>query len=108
MVERISSMLFLISLVVIYIPRFTSFKFKSALKAHIYLGSASIALMVIELILKINTEEFLKYLMYTVIMIAIGYTGYKIKGNNIKKFKRAHIALTIIFFINLYFSIKYL
>lgn len=99
--ERISSSLFMLALLVYYIPKIFKIKKVNYIKAHIVIGSASVVAMCIALIQKIGNADFIKYIGFTLIMIAIGVTGYfsiRKRGMEIK----LHIVSTIGFFIYLF------
>lgn len=110
MIHKMSSMLFLISVILYYVPKLLKLKcFASCVKAHIVLGAVSIICMIIEFIGKIGSPEAFKYLGFALIMVGIGVTGYllkKVRGN--KLYRGSHLALTIGFFVYLFISIKYL
>ncbi|MBM6819593.1 hypothetical protein H6A19_09650 [Clostridium saudiense] len=105
--ERISSMFFCLSLIVYYVLKLLKVKRKIYLKAHISLGAISVLAMVGELINRFGQEGFIKYIGFSVIMLAIGITGMVMK-KNYKLYKKIHIIFTIGFFIYLPIAIKFL
>lgn len=105
--ERISSMFFTLALLLYYILKLFKVKRKIYLKTHIILGTISILAMIAELINRIGQEGLIKYIGFTVIMIAIGLTG-AIMNKNYKLYKRLHIIFTIMFFIYLPIVIKFM
>ena len=110
MIHKMSSMLFMISVILYYVPKFLKLKcFASCVKAHIVLGTISISCMIIEFITKIGQPEAFKYLGFELIMTGIGVTGYLLKKVRLSKlYRRAHLYLTMGFFVYLFISIKYL
>ncbi len=74
--ERLSSLLFMISILVYYIPKLLRVKKFNFRKAHIVIGGISVIAMCLALIQKIGSEDFIKYIGFTLIMLAIGITGY--------------------------------
>lgn len=105
--ERISSMFFCISLLAYYIPKLFKVKRKHYIKAHIILGSISVIAMIGALIQKIGQEGFIKYIGFTLIMIAIGLTGTFMK-RKYKLYRILHIVFTLSFFVYLPIAIKLL
>ena len=104
--QRLSSSLFMISLLVYYIPKVFKMKKSNYLKAHIAIGGVSIAAMCIALIQKIGQADFLKYIGFAGIMILIGVTGYySTKKSGLPRI--LHIISTISFFVYLFISIKF-
>ena len=71
------------------------------IKAHICLGSISVLAMCIALIQKIGQGDFIKYIGFTGIMIAIGITGY-FSTKRPKIYKKPHLICTIGFFVYLF------
>ena len=104
--ERISSMLFSIALIVYYLPKILKIKSRKYVKAHIFIGSISILAMIVEVITKIGQADFIKYLGFSFIMIMIGLTGYLIKKKP-KLYRRLHLIFTILFFVYLFVMIKF-
>lgn len=98
--SRISSMFFLLSLIVYYVPKIFKIKKFNFIKVHIILGSISVGAMCIALIQKIGQVDFLKYIGFTAIMLLIGWTGY-IAIKKKKKYKKIHLASAISFFVYL-------
>ena len=106
--ERLSSLLFMVSLLVYYIPKLLRIKKFNFRKAHIALGGMSVIAMCIALIQKIGNEDFIKYIGFTLIMLAIGITGYFFKENRKGIARKLHIISTIGFFVYLYVSVAIL
>ena len=100
--ERISSSLFCLSLLVYYIPKL--FKVK---KAHMFLGAISVLAMIAAVVLKFGQADFIKYIGFASIMIAIGITGTIMK-KNYKLYRVLHIVFTISFFVYLPLAIKFM
>ncbi|MGG7142820.1 hypothetical protein ACQPVP_05080 [Clostridium nigeriense] len=95
--ERISSNLFMLALLIYYIPKLFKIKKFNFIKAHIVIGSLSVLAMCIALIQKIGQADFIKYIGFTSIMVAIGVTGYfSIRKRGLVR--KIHIASTIGFF----------
>ena len=67
--ERISSSLFCLSLLVYYLPKLFKAKKKIYVKAHMILGSISVLTMVTAMILKLGQADFVKYIGFSMIMI---------------------------------------
>lgn len=99
--ERISSSLFMLALLVYYIPKLFKIKKFNFIKAHIAIGSVSVIAMCIALIQKIGKADFIKYIGFTSIMVAIGVTGYFSIGKR-GLGRKLHIVSTIGFFIYLF------
>ena len=72
--ERISSSLFCLSLLVYYIPKLFKVKKKVYVKAHMFLGAISVFAMIAALVLKFGQADFIKYIGFASIMIAIVFT----------------------------------
>lgn len=95
--ERISSNLFMLALIVYYIPKLFKIRKFNYRKAHITIGTLSVLAMCLALFQKIGTEDFIKYIGFTLVMLSIGVTGYfltKKRGLS----KKLHIISTIGFF----------
>lgn len=105
--ERISSTLFCLSLLVYYIPKLLKVKKSKYVKVHVILGSISIIAMIISFITRIGQESFFKYCGFTLIMILIGITGFLMK-NRYMKYRKLHILFMFSFFVYLYMVIKIL
>lgn len=99
--ERISSNLFMLALIVFYIPKFFKIKKFNYRKAHIYIGTLSVLAMCLALIQKIGTTDLIKYIGFTLIMLSIGITGYFLSKNRGLS-KKLHIVSTIGFFVYLF------
>ena len=99
--ERISSNLFMLALLIYYIPRLFKIKKFNFIKAHIVIGTASVIAMCIALIQKIGQADFIKYIGFALIMIAIGVTGYFSRGKR-GIGRKLHIVSTIGFFVYLF------
>ncbi|MCR1952440.1 MULTISPECIES: hypothetical protein [unclassified Clostridium] len=99
--ERISSSLFMLSLLFYYIPKIFKIKKINFVKTHIYLGTISVLAMCFALIQKIGQDDFIKYIGFTGIMIAIGVTGY-FSTKKPKTYKKPHIICTVGFFVYLF------
>ena len=97
--ERISSLLFCLSLLVYYIPKLFKVKKKVYVKAHMFLGAISVLAMI--------QADFIKYIGFASIMIAIGITGTIMK-KNYKLYRVLHIVFTISFFVYLPLAIKFM
>lgn len=102
--ERISSSLFMVSLILYYVPKVLRFKKTIYIKAHITIGAISILAMFIALIQRIGQADFIKYIGFTIIMILIGITGYLIKKNP-RIYRKLHFIFTILFFVYLFSTI---
>ena len=105
--ERISSMFFCLSLLVYYVLKLLKVKRKVYLKTHIILGSISVVAMIGELINRIGQEGLIKYIGFSVIMIANAITGMIMK-KDYKLYRKLHIIFTIGFFVYLPIAIKFL
>lgn len=99
--ERISSNLFMLALLIYYIPKLFKIKKFNFIKAHIIIGSLSVLAMCLALVQKIGQADFIKYIGFTSIMVAIGVTGYFSKGKR-GLARKLHIASTIGFFVYLF------
>ena len=106
--ERVSSLLFMGSLLIYYIPKFLRIKKINFRKAHIVFGGMSVIAMCVALIQKVGSEDFIKYIGFTLIMLAIGITGYFFKENRKGVTRKLHIISTIGFFVYLYVSVAIL
>lgn len=102
--ERISSSFFMLSLLFYYVPKIFKIKKINFIKVHICLGSISVLAMCLALIQKIGQDDFIKYIGFAGIMIAIGLTGY-FSTKKPKLYKKAHLICTIGFFAYLFTSI---
>lgn len=102
--ERISSTLFMVALILYYVPKAFKMKKKKYLKAHIIIGGISIVAMILALIERIGQVDFIKYIGFTIIMILIGLSGYLI-NKNAKLYRKVHIVFTILFFVYLFTTI---
>ena len=105
--ERISSLLFCLSLLVYYIPKLFKVKKKVYVKAHMFLGAISVLAMIAAVVLKFGQADFIKYIGFASIMIAIGITGTIMK-KNYKLYRLLHIVFTISFFVYLPLAIKFM
>ncbi|MCI7030208.1 MAG: hypothetical protein PUJ05_06355 [Clostridium sp.] len=105
--ERISSSLFCLSLLVYYLPKLFKAKKKIYVKAHMILGSISVLTMVTAMILKLGQADFVKYIGFSMIMIAIGVTG-AVMEKNYKFYRVLHVIFSISFFIYLPLAIKFM
>lgn len=105
--ERISSSLFCLSLLVYYIPKLFKVKKKVYVKAHMFLGAISVFAMIAAVVLKFGQADFIKYIGFASIMIAIGITGIIMK-KNYKLYRVLHIVFTISFFVYLPLAIKFM
>lgn len=104
--QKLSSSLFMVSLLVYYIPKVFRAKKSKYLKAHIAIGGLSIVAMCIALIQKIGQADFLKYIGFAGIMTSIGLSGYySTKKSGVSRI--LHIISTIGFFVYLFISIKF-
>lgn len=99
--ERISSNLFMLALLIYYIPKLFKIKKFNFIKAHIIIGSLSVIAMCLALVQKIGQSDFIKYIGFTLIMLAIGVTGYFLMGKR-GLVRKLHIASTIGFFVYLF------
>lgn len=88
------------ALLVYYIPKAFGKKSPTIVKLHILLGCLAVLGMILETIQKIGQDSFLKYIGFSIVMIAIALTGflYERKG---KTFKWWHIGAMASFFIYL-------
>ena len=98
--ERLAHPFFMLALILYYIPKCFKVKKSIYVKMHIAAGSISIAAILLGFINKIGTEDFLKYLGFSAIMLTIGISGYCIK-KNYKLNRKIHIGGTISFFVYL-------
>ena len=105
--ERLSSSLFCLSLLIYYIAKLFKANKKTYVKVHMIIGSISIIAMILALITKIGQADFIKYIGFTTIMIAIGVTGAIMK-KNYKLYRILHVVFTISFFIYLPVTIKFM
>lgn len=65
MIHKMASMLFMISIIIYYVPKLLKVKcFASCVKAHIVLGTILISCMIIEFITKIGQPEAFKYFIF--------------------------------------------
>lgn len=103
--SRISSMFFMASLLVYYIPKLMKKQSKSFIKAHITLGALSFIAMVCEMIMNFGNVEFFKYVGFSIVLGIIVITGALIKKNR-KLYGKLHGLATISFFIYLFFIIN--
>lgn len=103
--QKLSSSLFMLALLFYYIPKIFKLKKAKYIKVHIAVGTVSIIAMCIAFLQTIGTTDFIKYIGFASIMVAIGITGcYSKKKNSIGR--KLHIASTIGFFVYLFISIK--
>ena len=102
--ERLSSTLFMLALILYYVPKALMVKKKKYLKLHIVIGGISIIAMVLALVERIGQPDFIKYVGFTIIMILIGVSGYLIKKNP-KLYRKLHTVFTIVFFVYLFTTI---
>ncbi|WP_294174273.1 hypothetical protein [uncultured Clostridium sp.] len=102
--ERLSSTLFMLALILYYVPKALKVKKKKYLKLHIVIGGISIIAMVLALVERIGQPDFIKYVGFTIIMILIGVSGYLIKKNP-KLYRKLHTVFTIVFFVYLFTTI---
>lgn len=102
---RLSSMFFMLSLLSFYIPKIFKIKNKKFINFHIVMGIMSFISMLVVFIRSIGTEDFIKYLGFTLILIGILISGY-FKRN--KKAGKIHLIITIGFFLYLIISINFL
>lgn len=105
--ERLSSSLFMLSLMVYYIGKIVKIKKLNYIKAHIIVGTISVLAMVGALMQRIGQPDFIKYIGFALIMILIGITGYFIRKNK-SKYRLIHIIMVLLFFVYLFLSIKLL
>mgnify|MGYP004539230355 FL=1 len=97
---RVAHLFFTLALLLYYVPRVFKVKKRLYINLHIISGSLSIAAMLYEFIIRAGTEDFIKYLGFTAIMLSIGISGFLIK-KNYKLCKNIHIASTVLFFLYL-------
>ena len=102
--ERLSSTLFMVALILYYVPKTLKMKKNKYLKSHIVIGGISIVAMILALIERIGEPDFIKYIGFTIIMILIGVSGYLIKKSP-KLYRKLHIVFTILFFVYLFTTI---
>lgn len=106
--SRISSMFFMISFLIYYIPKLFKVRKPIFLKLHIGAGIISTLAMFGALIQAIALKgDIVKYLGFSIVMLLISGTGYFIK-KNYKLNKRLHIVATLSFFVYLFIVIKFL
>ena len=72
-----------------------------------FLGAISVFAMIAALVLKFGQADFIKYIGFASIMIAIGITGTIMK-KNYKLYRVLHIVFTISFFVYLPLAIKFM
>lgn len=97
---RISSMFFMISLLVYYIPKVLKMKKGKYLNLHIITGWIAIIAMVIATIFKFGQADLMKYVIFTIIMLSIGVTGYLTNKISLR-YKATHIGSMFMFFVYL-------
>ncbi len=105
--ERISSSLFMLALLFYYIPKVFKLKMSKFIKVHIAIGTVSVIAMCMALIQRIGNVDFIKYIGFSLIMIAIGVTGYfstRKRGLG----RKLHIVSTIGFFVYLFTTVAIL
>ncbi|MGL4990336.1 MAG: hypothetical protein ACRC57_04090 [Sarcina sp.] len=103
---RISSVFFMISLLGYYMLKLLNLKRCKVIKFHVITGWISIIIMGLATIMKFGQLDIVKYIVFTIIMITIGITGYLTHKIDIK-YKKTHIYSTILFFIYLITIIIY-
>ena len=72
-----------------------------------FLGAISVLAMIAAVVLKFGQADFIKYIGFASIMIAIGITGIIMK-KNYKLYRVLHIVFTISFFVYLPLAIKFM
>jgi len=97
----------MLALLVYYVPKIFKMKKSKYVKVHIGIGAVSIVAMCLAFIQKFGSSDFIKYLGFASIMIAIGVSGYYSRNKN-GLGRKLHIASTIGFFAYLFLSIKLL
>lgn len=102
--SRISSMFFILALIVYYVPKFINKKNKVCLSLHKIFGVISAVAMSVMVVNRVGTEDFIKYLGFAAIIILICITGILIKKDRKTQLK-AHGILTIGFFVYLFVGI---
>lgn len=106
--SRISSLFFIISLLIYYIPKLFNFKKQIFLKLHIGAGLLSTLAMIVALVQAIVSKgDVFKYLGFSIVMVLISATGYFIK-KNYKNSRILHIGATVSFFAYLFIVVKFL
>lgn len=103
--SRISSMFFILALILYYVPKVFKIKNKIFSKIHIVAGLISIVSMLIAFALTIGGDDFIKYLGFSTIMIGIGVSGYLIRKNELLN-RKLHLTFTLAFFVYLFVAIK--
>ncbi|NLK94834.1 MAG: hypothetical protein GX275_06545 [Clostridiales bacterium] len=104
--ERISSMFFLISLLIYFIPKLFKVKKSKYINLHIGAGIISLIAMILALVKRIGQYDFIKYCGFTAIILFIAITGFLIKKNP-RIYRILHIILTILFFVYLFITITF-
>lgn len=102
--QKLSSSLFMLALLVYYVPKVFKMKKSKYVKVHIGIGAISIIAMCLAFIQKFGSSDFIKYLGFASIMVAIGVSGYYSKNKN-GLGRKLHIASTIGFFVYLFTTI---
>lgn len=97
---RISSVFFMISLLVYYVGKLLNKKKKRYVSFHIITGFISVFVMLLASITTLGQTDFLKYAIFAIIMLGIGITGYLTYKVNMK-YKKIHINTMVVFFIYL-------
>ncbi|MDV4150029.1 hypothetical protein R0131_04185 [Clostridium sp. AL.422] len=105
--QRLSSSLFMLALLVYYLPKIFKMKKSKYVKVHIGIGAVSIIAMCLAFIQKFGSSDFIKYLGFASIMVAIGVSGYYSTSKN-RLGRKLHIASTIGFFVYLFAAVKLL
>lgn len=104
--EKISSSLFMLSLIVYYAGKIVKIKKINYIKSHIFLGTISVLAMIGALVERIAQADFIKYIGFSLIMVLIGGTGYFIRKNK-RKYRMLHILGVFLFFVYLFITIKF-
>lgn len=103
---RISSMFFMLSLLICYVPKIFKVKNKIIINTHIVTGLISVGAMLIALFASIGSKDLVKYLGFSAIMIGILVSGY-LSQKKIKRNRKIHIGFTLGFFVYLFISVKF-
>lgn len=104
--EKLSSSLFMLSLIVYYVGKIIKVKKINYIKSHIFLGTISVLAMIGALVERIGQADFIKYIGFALIMVLIGGTGYFIRKSK-RKYRMLHILGVFLFFVYLFITIKF-
>ena len=97
---RAAHLFFMLALLSYYVPKVFKVKKRLYINLHIISGIISISAMLYEFLIRVGTDNFMKYLGFAAIMMSIGVSGFLIK-KKYKLYKSIHIGATVLFFIYL-------